>query len=304
MQELTEFNLEKTTAEIIILKDQTAQNIIEIGRRLIEVKENLGHGEFLNWLNDKVEFSRYTANRFMKIATEFSNVSAVQHLGSKKLFLLAGLEEEDRQEVMQENNVEDMTTRELEKAVKEKKEIKKQLEEEQEYSQELQNAIKQKEEQIRKLKTEIENVTKPEVQVIEKEVVREVVPNDLILEKEAREKELQQLREMLKTTEKRAEKAENILSRMKLDKEINQEKVYSSTKLENLLVNIKDFLDNASKYTYLKNELQKIPTQNKKMLEGKINEIENWVMLMRQALDNRQDVVGNIYYGEGERVNE
>ena len=304
MQELTEFNLEKTTAEIIILKDQTAQNIIEIGRRLIEVKENLGHGEFLNWLNDKVEFSRYTANRFMKIATEFSNVSAVQHLGSKKLFLLAGLEEEDRQEVMKENKVEDMTTRELERVIKEKKEIKKQLEEEQEYSQELQNAIKQKEEQIRKLKTEIENVTKPEVQVIEKEVVREVVPNDLILEKEAREKELQQLREMLKTTEKRAEKAENTLSRMKLDKEINQEKVYSSTKLENLLVNIKDFLDNASKYTYLKNELQKIPTQNKKMLEGKINEIENWVMLMRQALDNRQDVVGNIYYGEGERVNE
>ena len=41
MQELTEFNIEKTTAEILILKDQTAQNIIEIGKRLIEVKENL-----------------------------------------------------------------------------------------------------------------------------------------------------------------------------------------------------------------------------------------------------------------------
>lgn len=304
MQELTEFNIEKTTAEILILKDQTAQNIIEIGKRLIKVKENLQHGEFLNWLEDKVEFSRYTANRFMKIATEFSNASAVQHLGSKKLFLLAGLDEEDRQEVMKENNVEDMTTRELEQAVREKKEIKKQLEEEQEYCQELQNAIKQKEEQIRALKTEIENTSKPEIQVVEKEVVKEVVPEDIILEKQAREKELQELKEMLKSTEKRAEKAENTLSRIKLDKEINQEKIYSNTKLEHLLVNIKDFLDNASKYTYLKDELQKIPTQNKKILESKINEVENWAMLMKQALDNRQDVVGNIYYGKGEIINE
>ena len=297
MEELTEFNIEKTTAEILILKDQTAQNIIEIGRRLIEVKENLPHGEFINWLENKVDFSRYTANRFMKIATEFSNVSAVQHLGSRKLFALAGLDEEDRQEVMQENDVEDMTTRELEQVVKEKKEIKKQLEEEQEYSEELQQAIKEKESQIRALQNEIENIQIPEKEIVEKEVVKEVVPENLILEKQALEKELETLR-------KRAEKAENTLSRMKLDKEISQDKVYTNVKLDNLLVNIKDFLDNASKYTYLKSELQDIPPQNKKILENKINEVESWTILMKQALRNEENAVGNIIFGEGEIINE
>ena len=297
MEELTEFNIEKTTAEILILKDQTAQNIIEIGRRLIEVKENLPHGEFINWLENKVDFSRYTANRFMKIATEFSNVSAVQHLGSRKLFALAGLDEEDRQEVMQENDVEDMTTRELEQVVKEKKEIKKQLEEEQEYSEELQQAIKEKESQIRALQNEIENIQIPEKEIVEKEVVKEVVPKNLILEKQALEKELETLR-------KRAEKAENTLSRMKLDKEISQDKVYTNVKLDSLLVNIKDFLDNASKYTYLKSELQDIPPQNKKILENKINEVESWTILMKQALRNEENAVGNIIFGEGEIINE
>lgn len=297
MEELTEFNIEKTTAEILILKDQTAQNIIEIGRRLIEVKENLPHGEFINWLENKVDFSRYTANRFMKIATEFSNVSAVQHLGSRKLFALAGLDEEDRQEVMQENDVEDMTTRELEQVVKEKKEIKKQLEEEQEYSEELQQAIKEKESQIRALQNEIENIQIPEKEIVEKEVVKEVVPENLILEKQALEKELETLR-------KRAEKAENTLSRMKLDKEISQDKVYTNVKLDSLLVNIKDFLDNASKYTYLKSELQDIPPQNKKILENKINEVESWTILMKQALRNEENAVGNIIFGEGEIINE
>lgn len=297
MEELTEFNIEKTTAEILILKDQTAQNIIEIGKRLIKVKENLPYGEFTKWLQERIDISHRTANNFMKVAKTFSNSQSLANLGSTKLFLLAGLEEEDRQEVIQENNVEDMTTRELEQVVKEKKEIKKQLEEEQEYSEELQQAIKEKENQIRALQNEIENIQIPEKEIVEKEVVKEVVPENLILEKQALEKELETLR-------KRAEKAENTLSRMKLDKEISQDKVYTNVKLDSLLVNIKDFLDNASKYTYLKSELQDIPPQNKKILENKINEVESWTILMKQALRNEENAVGNIIFGEGEIINE
>ena len=297
MQELTEFNIEKTTAEILILKDQTAQNIIEIGRRLIEVKERLEHGEYLKWLKEKVDFTERTAQRFVKVATTFSNSQSLANLGSTKLFLLAGLDEENRQEIMNENKVEDMTTRELERVVKEKKEIKKQLEEEQELSNELQEEIKEKEKQIKTLQNEIENIQVPKKEVIEKEVIKEVVPENLILEKQKLEEELEMLR-------KRTEKAENTLSRMKLDKEIQQDKVYTNVKLDNLLINIKTFLDNASKYTYLKEELQRIPTQNRKILESKINEVESWTILMKQALRNEKNMVGNVIFGEGEIINE
>ena len=297
MQELTEFNIEKTTAEILILKDQTAQNIIEIGRRLIEVKERLEHGEYLKWLKEKVDFTERTAQRFVKVATVFSNTTPVSHLGTRKLLALAGLDEEDRQEVIKENKVEDMTTRELERVVKEKKEIKKQLEEEQELSNELQEEIKEKEKQIKTLQNEIENIQVPKKEVIEKEVVKEVIPENLILEK-------QELEEELKTLRARTEKAENTISRMKLDKEIQQDKIYSNVKLDNLLMNIKTFLDNASKYTYLKEELQKIPTQNRKILESKINEVESWTILMKQALRNENNMVGNVIFGEGEIINE
>ncbi len=297
MQELTEFNIERATAKILMLKEQTAQNIIEIGKTLIEVKDNLEHGDFGKWLENEVSFSHYSANRFMKIAREFSNSTAMCNLNSTKLFLLAGLDEDDRQEVIKENHVEKMTTRELEQVVKEKKEIKKQLEAEKEYSNKLQDAIKEKENQIRTLQNKIENVQIPEKEIIEKEVVKEVIPEKLILEKQSLEKELETLR-------KRAERAENTLNRMKLDKEINQDKVYSNTKLEHLLVNIKDFLDNASKYTYLKDELQKIPPQNKKILENKINEVESWTILMKQALRNEKNMVGNVIFGEGEIINE
>ena len=297
MQELIEFNIEKTTAEILMLKDQMAQNIIEIGKRLLNVKERLGYGEFTNWLENKIEISHRTANNFMKIANTFSNSQPVANLGTRKLLALAGLDEEDREEVMKENNVEDMTSRELEQVVKEKKEIKKKLEEEQEFSNELQEEIKEKEKQIKTLQNEIENIQVPQKEIIEKEVVKEVIPENLILEKQELEQELDALR-------KRAEKAENTLSRMKLDKEIQQDKVYSKVKLDNLLINIKTFLDNASKYTYLKEELQKIPIQNRKILESKINEVESWTILMKQALRNENNMVGNVIFGEGEIINE
>lgn len=297
MQELTEFNIEKTTAEILMLKDQMAQNIIEIGKRLLDVKERLGYGEFTKWLENKIEISHRTANNFMKIANTFSNSQPVANLGTRKLLALAGLDEEDREEVMKENNVEDMTSRELEQVVKEKKEIKKKLEEEQEFSNELQEEIKEKEKQIKTLQNEIENIQVPQKEIIEKEVVKEVIPENLILEKQELEQELDALR-------KRAEKAENTLSRMKLDKEIQQDKVYSKIKLDNLLINIKTFLDNASKYTYLKEEFQKIPIQNRKILESKINEVESWTILMKQALRNENNMVGNVIFGEGEIINE
>lgn len=304
MQELTEFNIEKTTAEILILKDQTAQNIIEIGKRLIKVKENLEHGEFTEWLKQKVDISHRTANNFMKVATTFSNSQAIANLGSTKLFLLAGLEEEERQEVMQENNVEDITTRELEQVIKEKKQIKEQLEAEQDYSSELQEAIKQKEEKIRELQIEIEKIQIPEKEIVEKEVVKEIVPEHLLREKEMLKQEIEQQKQQLDKLQKRAEKAEGTLKSIRLEDNLEKDAVFDTAKLDMLLFNIRDFLSKNSQYTYLKEDLQNIPSKKKKFIEAGINSIKEWAMLMEQALENRQDVVGNIIYGEGEVINE
>ena len=294
---------------------QNVNGIFIIGRALKRIQEEkkykteLGYNTFEQYIEERVGFSKKTGYRYIEIANKLSeNVSALtQNLSISKLYLIASAVENEEQaiEFIEEKHIvnnkekatEDMTTRELEQVVKEKKQIKEQLEAEQEYSNELQEAIKEKEQQIKNLKEEIENVKVPEKEIIEKEVIKEVVPQNLILEKQSLEKELEELR-------RRAEKAENTLSRIKLDKEINQEKVYSNTKLEHLLVNIKDFLDNASKYTYLKEELQKIPPQNKRILESKINEVESWTILMKQALNNERNIVGNIIFGEGEIINE
>lgn len=266
-----------------------------VGKQLNKAQELLakkGYGCFGEWFQsyglkkDKV----YDWIRYYKVFAGNPDKQKLKKISDSKIYEIGKLNTEQQKEILESADLENMTTQQV-------KELTKQLREEQEYSEELQQAIKEKENKIRELQDKIETIQIPEKEIIEKEVVKEIVPKNLILEKQSLEKELETLR-------KRAEKAENTLSRMKLNKEINQDKIYTNVKLDSLLVNIKDFLDNASKYTYLKSELQDIPLQNKKILENKINEVESWAILMKQALRNEESIVGNVIFGEGEIINE
>lgn len=106
--------------EIIALKNQTAQNIIQIGYKLIEAKEKLQHGEWGVWLENKVEFSQRTANQFMRIAKEFgSNSQAISNLEITKVGLLLDVPTEKREEFIEKHDLKSMSTREIKKAIKE-----------------------------------------------------------------------------------------------------------------------------------------------------------------------------------------
>lgn len=125
--------LETIEGEINFYKQQTALGIIEIGKRLIEAKEQVSHGEWEKWLEEKVDFSKSTAKNFMRCATEFSNRQAIVDLGQTKIFALLSLPQDDRDEFMstphevngQTKTIEEMTSRELQQAIKEKKEAEK-----------------------------------------------------------------------------------------------------------------------------------------------------------------------------------
>ncbi len=123
-----ERDIEVITAEIICLKQQTAQNILEIGHRLNEAKEKLPHGAWLPWLTERVEFTERTAQKYMRLAREWPNTKALSDLGLTKAFSLLTLPVEERDQFAEENNVIDMTSRELERAIRERDEARQGLE--------------------------------------------------------------------------------------------------------------------------------------------------------------------------------
>ena len=115
-------DIETITGEILEAKRAGGEAILTIGRCLIEAKEQLPHGEWLPWLNERVEFSERQARRFMQLYRECSNRPALADLGATKALALLALPAEERERFVEEHNVVDMTSRQLQQAIKERDE--------------------------------------------------------------------------------------------------------------------------------------------------------------------------------------
>lgn len=105
---------------------------IEIGRRLTDAKGMLPHGEFGKWVDESFEFSHSSANTFMKLFDEygadqltlFGAVTESQTFAnlpySKALALLA-VPREEREDFAREVGAEELSVRELKKAIEDRK---------------------------------------------------------------------------------------------------------------------------------------------------------------------------------------
>ena len=112
---------------------------VEIGRRLVEAKSVLKHGEWGKWIAENVSFSQSAANSFMQLFEEYGSaqitlfgaVSNSQTLGnlpySKALALLA-VPSEEREKFAEEVHAEDISVRDLKKAIAERNEAVKKAE--------------------------------------------------------------------------------------------------------------------------------------------------------------------------------
>ena len=121
--------IEAITGEILDAKRTGGEAILTIGRCLNEAKDMLSHGEWLPWLNERVEFSERTARNFMRLAREWTNRQTLADLGASKALTLLALPAEEREQFMEDHNVIDMSARQLEQAIRERDEARKAAEE-------------------------------------------------------------------------------------------------------------------------------------------------------------------------------
>ena len=121
-------------AEIRTIKNQTGRMVlnasIEVGRRLTEAKAKLPHGSWGEYLKNEVDYSPSQAQNLMRVFREygsdqqslFGGEAKSQTFGnltySKALSLLAIPDEEERERFAIENDVEHMSVRELNEALK------------------------------------------------------------------------------------------------------------------------------------------------------------------------------------------
>lgn len=115
--------LDQLATEIRYYSQQASWSIIEVGKRLIEAKKQVAHGEWADWLSQNVNFSQQTANKFMKCAEQFSNYASIRNLNPTQMIALLALPEPEtedfiKQKEVEGNPVEDMTIKTLRQEIK------------------------------------------------------------------------------------------------------------------------------------------------------------------------------------------
>ena len=103
---------------------------IQLGHKLTEAKELVEHGEWGNWVKENLPFSQDKATMMMKIYENYGanqeslfgdlNSDTYRNLGVWQAFVLLSVPEEEREDFVKENNVEDMSVRELKQAIAER----------------------------------------------------------------------------------------------------------------------------------------------------------------------------------------
>ncbi|MDE7498110.1 DUF3102 domain-containing protein, partial [Streptococcus agalactiae] len=176
-------NLQQIELEINHHKQIAGQSIWEIGRRLNHVKENdLAHGQFMEWVG-KLGINQPEANRMMKVANELPNSSTLSNLGSTALYLIATLPDEQKQEQIERiESGDNPTVRELQEIKRENNRLK------------AENA---------RLEQQKENLAEQTLsaKIVEKEVIKEVIPDDYESTKQLNQTLLDKNKELSKTLE-------------------------------------------------------------------------------------------------------
>ena len=189
---LAEEEAEKIACEINAIKRTTAQNVlasaIEIGRLLCEAKQRVSHGEWGAWLRDNVSYSVSNANNMMRLYRERERMQQVDLFGNNDINMFEGLTlshaialldvpAEERREFIEENNVSEMSVRELQAAIRAKEEAEErerealsEAEELKRQNEQMEEAIAEANEELFSLKTSAQGLKDDERKALEAEL--------------------------------------------------------------------------------------------------------------------------------------
>ncbi|SUN28155.1 Uncharacterised protein [Streptococcus agalactiae] len=184
MNELTlSNNLQQIELEINHHKQIAGQSIWEIGIRLKHVKENdLAHGQFMEWYQ-KIGLDKDFVSKSMTIAKELPNFETLRNLGTTALHLIATLPDNQKQEQLERiENGDNPTVRELQEIKRENNRLK------------SENA---------RLEQQKENLAEQALsaKIVEKEVIKEVIPDDYESTKSLNSDLLKKNKQLSKTLE-------------------------------------------------------------------------------------------------------
>ena len=273
--------LARLAAEINTIKAQTlamVQNAtLEIGKRLIQAKGAVGHGNWGKWLADNVDYSERTAQNIIAIYERFGNgqqklfganadPEQVAKLNRSQMLALMSIKDEEQCfEFMEEHkeDLQDMSKRELEAAVKE-------LNKAQEEKFALKEEVAEKDKRLEQAHDDMARIREKYEQDMKalQDKLAEVGDN----------KELTSLKEQLAKMEEQADGATEAMDKYaKLYNDTQKAAMETQTKLEGEIAKLKEENEAIKSAPLEPTVVEKVPEETIKemdALKAKIAELE------------------------------
>ena len=260
------------TIEAIVYKT-TLEGVIQIGKRLEEAKEQIGHGSFSDWCKQSLGYSQRQAQKYMEISQKysdenspFSNANISSHLSISKAYSLLALPEEEVENFVEEHDIEDMTVKNLEEEIKK-------------LQQEKTEQLRAREEEINELKADL----------LRAENERANMPNT-----EEIEAEISALKEALEKAEVEKEKLENKVDKFKgkVEKAKAEKEQAVKEAIDGREVAIKEAVNKAVEETYKEAERQASDTITE--LRKQVNNSEPTIVKFKERFDTLQRCIAQL----------
>ena len=290
---------------------------IEIGRRLVEAKDILPHGEWGDWLRNEVEFSQSTANKHMKLFEKFGarqisllgaelNSETFTNLTYSQALKLISVPDEELEDFVKDNDIEHKSVREIERLVKERdaaaekaaaaerelneflkeaEERKHELEKECQNTEELRNDIREMKQELEKAQNEAEEYRRlAEDPEIPQEQIDRLKAE---IEAETKEKNAKKLKTAIAKAEKKLAEAEAARQ------EAEQEAEKANRQANEESVKRKSLQEQVDK---LRNELEKSRSESLVRVNILFENTQRYIDEMNILLDGVPD--GDVYRGK------
>lgn len=275
MNELTP--LPQLVAEIKILSQQTAANIIEIGKRLNAAKEQVDHGEWAGWLQSNFDLTDRTARNFMRAAVEFGDENG-KRFPISKIYALLDVPAAERETFIaqphevngQQKTVDEMTSRELAATIKALKDIEKAKADSDRLVQEQSQRLQKMSDELGQSKAAqkmLADLKKPDTVTVEKRV--EVIPPDY-----------EKLKFKVDTLEN-----ENKLLKLQADTRTEDERRQDHlVKAETFVGRVRKFISDMAAIGYIGGGYARLSPQGQRDYEQSIASLEKLCQDMRDQL--------------------
>lgn len=99
-----------------------AMNLLQLGRVLCEARPMIGHGDWEGWVRENAHMPIRSAQQYMQAYRKFGIDPEISRLGASHIIRLLPMSDEEREQLLRDNDVENMTDRQLRDAIRRQRE--------------------------------------------------------------------------------------------------------------------------------------------------------------------------------------